>query len=168
MENLIIKKHYTDDKMVYNEITGQYELALNYVKSLFQITFKDDTTLQKRIPKNSRKIYNFIFYRSYSSNSRVINFLLNETENGRKFLFDVLSEQMEADLQTGYNDLSNQPAVNVANGQAIDRNVLANNQISVDTEQVIENSASYFGGINLLYRSIFPAGLFLLVMQNSK
>ena len=126
--------------------------------------YADDNVLDKRIKKNSRKIYNYIKYHSYSGNSYFVDVLLNKTEEGRRFLKDILLEQMEADNETGFNDLSSQPAVNVANGNIIDRDELRRNQISVDTEQIIERNTDYFG-FNICLMSRFPPALQLYLTR---
>lgn len=158
---------YSDDVLAYNKDTGKYELTLTYVKEKLGNSFVDDGILQKRIQKNSRKIYNVIFARIYNANGKVVSFMLERTEEGRQYLHDLLLEQMEADLESGFNDLSSTPAVNVSNGQVLDRNQLYANQISVDTEQILERSEQYFG-FNLLYRSLFPSYLYLFVAQYNK
>lgn len=144
---------YDDEKMTFHG--GRYQLTLQVVKDEFENTFQDDQILKKRIRKNSKKVYDFIFYRGYSGNKDIIEKLINHTDEGRKFIFEVLVSQMEADLESGYNDLSMTSPVNVSNGQVIDREILANNQVSIDTEQLIENSATYFG-VSIVYRSPFP------------
>lgn len=144
---------YSDDKLVFNQ--DKYELAFEYVKSMFDINFRNDDELKRRIAKNSRKIYNFIYYRIHSANRLIAETLLNNTEQGRKFLLDVLTEQFEADNESGYNDLSSVAPINVANGQVIDRNLLYQNQISVDAEQIIDRNVEYFG-INIMYQAPLP------------
>lgn len=164
--NVIMKLNvvspYNDSKLVFNKETNRYELSMEFVKNEFEITFRDDGVLEKRIKKNSRKIYNFIKYRSYTYNEPVIDFCLNQTEEGRKFLFDVLLEEMEADLESGYNDLSSQPAINFANGSDKNRHELAKNQVSVDAEQVIERNGAYFG-FNLLIQTRFPPSVYVYI-----
>ena len=155
------RKPYDDPKMYFDEEEGRYVLTIECAKDLFPNNFRDDGVLLKRLKKNSRKIYNFIHYRGASVNREVVDFLLNRTEEGRKFLYAVLTEQMEADVETGYNDLSSSPAVNVSNGQVIDRELLAQNQISVDAEQIINDSASYFG-VSIVLRTQFPWAYFAL------
>ena len=81
--------------------------------------------------------------------------VLQNTEEGREFLFDILTTQLEADLETGYNDLSSSPAINLANGQVMDRNELYRNQICVDAEQIFDDSDRYFG-FRIGYQCVFP------------
>ena len=159
--NITKIKPYSDETLTYNETTSQYELTMEYVKDNFEVTFKNDEVLKKRIKKNSRNIYRFIINRGHTANSEVIKFLLNKTEEGRRFLIEVLSTQMEADLASGYNDMGDTPAVNLNNGQVIDRAELIRNQVSVNTEELINNSASYFG-ISIIYQAPYPYGLFLI------
>ena len=153
--NINVIQPYTDDRLEWNEDTKRYELTIAYFKAHFPNNFNDDQTLLNRIRKNSRKIYNFIKYRGYSMNWKVAEFLINRTQQGREFILEVLTEQMEADNESGYNDLSSTPALNASNGQFIDRELLYANQISVDAEQLIENSASYFG-VSIVSRSLYP------------
>jgi hypothetical protein len=72
---------------------------------------------------------------------------------------------MEADNETGYNDLSNAPAVNVANGQVLDRNQLIANQLCVDAEQIVDSSATYFG-VPICFATCYPWNYFMWVRGN--
>ena len=158
MKNLNFIKPYSNDQLSWNSTTEKYELTLQCVKSEFKINFSNDEETTRRIKKNTRKIYNYIKYHSSTVNSGYIDILLNKTEEGRRFLLDVLLEQFEADNETGYNDLSSQPAINIANGQVINREELERNQISVDTEQIIERNADYFG-FNICMMMPYPLGV---------
>lgn len=129
-----------------------YILTPEFVKDQLDVHYKDDETLLKRIKANSRKIYNYIYSHAYSSNRPVIERLLNKTPEGYKYLKDALLTQMEADLETGINDLTKQPAINMSNFNTLDRNLLFINQITPDTEQILDNSKAYFNGINILYQ----------------
>lgn len=164
MNLTILTEPYDDENLKFNNDTGLYELTLAYVKSQFDDNFVNDGVLQKRISKNSRKIYNFINNHSHSGNLGVVRFCLNRTEEGRKFLLEILSEQMEADLESGFNDISNQPAINFASGQVIPREQLVLNQVSVDTEQLIYANGRYFG-FNLISMALLPTTVFLAVQK---
>lgn len=139
-----------DENMEFDTSTAHYLLTLQFVKSEFDINFKDDETTMKRIKKNSRKIYNVLFARAYSANAKLLWYVLNNTKEGRAWLFDMLKEQFEADNESAYNDLSSQPAINMSSGSVIAREELARNQISFDTEQIMERSATYLG-FNVMY-----------------
>ena len=165
MENKIIfKNHYNDDSLTFNEGTQRYELTIQYVKENFDPHFRDDETLLKRISKTSRKVYEFIYSRGNSHNKEVITFLLNETENGRKFLIEVLSAQMESDILTGANDIGLTPAINFQTGRVIDRNEIKKNLLCVDAEEIIQASAGVFG-ISIIYMGVFPYGYFLMAKE---
>lgn len=155
MKTLTVIKPYSDNTLNYNETTEQYELTSSYCKDAYDHTFKNDEILQRRIEKNSDKIYDFIFSRVCTANNRVVRKIINETREGREFVRKLLSYQMEADTQTAYNDLTQQPAVNVANGQVIPREELLRNQVTVDVEQLLNNNARYLG-INIWYSAPFP------------
>lgn len=155
MKNLIFIEPTTDNVLKWNEDTQRYELTLQFVKSELDVNFANDGVTEKRIKKNSRKIYNFIKYRTHSANTPYIDILLNRTEEGRRFLKDVLLEQLEADNETAFNDLSSQPAIDIASGREISRDSLQENQISVDTEQIIDRSAEYFG-FNIVLQCPYP------------
>ena len=153
--NITVIEPYDDDKLVWNTETDHYELSFEYIRSNYEVNFRDDKELKRRLTKNSRKIYNFIYARTHTANKAVATLLLNKTEQGRKFLFDVLIEEFEADNATGYNDLSQNPAINLSNGSVIDRNLLIQNQICVDAEQIIDRNREYFG-INIMFQGQLP------------
>lgn len=164
MENLHFIQPYSDNVLKWNSQNNRYELTIEFVKNELEVHFRDDGVLTSRIKKNTRKIYNYIKYHSYSGNSHFIDVLLNKTEEGRKFLTDVLLEQLDADNETGFNDLSSQPAINVSSGQVLDRDELRRNQISVDTEQIIDRNADYFG-FNICIMTSFPPALQLYLTR---
>jgi len=155
MKQLHKIKPYSNKDLKWNEKTKQYELTLAYCKDLFDDNYADDGVLQKRIEKNSRLIYRWIRYRVYSRNRQIVANVINYTQEGRDFIKEMLTVQMEADSETGYNDLSKTPAVNVSNGQIIDRNQLWLNQVCVDAEQVFDSSDDYFG-FRIGYQASFP------------
>lgn len=152
-------KPYTDDKLTWDESSQQYYLTIEYCKNQFDNTFRDDEVLKRRIKKNSRKIYNWIKYHINSYNKPVVESVLNKTQEGRNFILEMLTIQMEADVETGFNDLSSTPAINVNNGQVLDRNELWRNQICVDAEQLFNTSDQYFG-FRLGYQCPYPYSFF--------
>ena len=164
MENLNFIQPYTDKFLTWNSKTNRYELTMSYVKEELEINFRDDGVLEKRLKRNSKIIYNYLKNNTYVGNIADMETLLNKTEQGRDFLKEVLLEQFEADNESGYNDLTKQPAINLATGQVIDRNELIRNQISVAAEQVIDNNAQYFG-FNICVMFRYPPYLQLLLAR---
>lgn len=146
---------YSDEKMLYNEKLQQYELQLSWVKNLFDNPFTDDAVLENRIKKNTRKILNYIFSHSYSANRKTIIALILKTEEYRDWFYDALISQMESDLASGFNDND----LYVAKSQS-ERETQYLNQVSISTENILENSKGY-GGINILSMSLFPATIYL-------
>ena len=157
-------KPYDDDKLVFDKMTNQYRLTVEFCNAEFEDSFQDDETLKKRIRKNSRVVYKFIKTRVNQRNLNVVFHILHRTEEGRKFIFDLLSTQMESDVDSGYNDLTDNPAVNLAKSDILPREELLRNMVSVATEVVFDTSASYFG-INLGYQAQFP-GYIMLMARN--
>lgn len=146
---------YSDEKMLYNETTEQYELQLAWVKAIFGNTFTDDGVLENRIKKNTRKILNYIYSHSYSGNRKIINALILKTEEYRTWFYDCLISQIEADLSSGYND--NDLYVSKSESE---RNLQFLNQVSALTENILDSSKGY-GGINILSASVFPPFVYL-------
>ena len=165
MKELIIKQHYDDEVLEWNSNTNRYQLTLEYFKTLFDaMPYKNDSMAQKRIKQNSLRVYSYIVAHSNTANRPVIDFLLNKTENGRKFLIEALTAQIEADANYGYNDLAVRPIINTVNGQEGDRNIYRQNTISLECEQIIDDSANYFG-FNICYMAPFNWELFKLARQ---
>lgn len=162
MKKLNAQAPYDDDKLVWNKETNQYELAFEFCKSEYDQNYIDDETLKKRIKKNSRVVYRFIANRVNSFNRILALTMINKSKEGRDFIFNLLRTQMESDVDSGYNDLTNNPAVNLANGQILPREELLRNAVSVATEQEWDNNQLYFG-INLGYQAQFPSYYFLFV-----
>lgn len=147
MKDLILKpvNPYSDNSLFYNTSTGKYELTLGYVNEQFTNTFRDEGTLQKRIRKNTRVVYSYLLSHCYTNNVAIVEKLLNYTMQGRAFLLDILTCQMEADLASGYNDLGITPAINVANMSKLERQDIKSNLLCVNAEQVMDRCQEYFG-----------------------
>ena len=64
---------YSDDSLTYNENTKQYSLTREYCKAVFDTTFRNDQILDRRIEKNSDKIYDFIFSRVNTRAVKIAN-----------------------------------------------------------------------------------------------
>ena len=160
----VISKPYNDDNLVFNDKTGRYELTLQYLKDHFDSSYKNDGEAQRRIKLNSQVVYYYINLHTASTNRQVVNFLLNKTEQGRAFLLEILSAQIYADLQTGYNDLMYNPAVSFT-GQDKDRNEIRRNALCVAAEDVFNSSDAYFG-FPIGYQGILPAIFYVWANQN--
>lgn len=165
MKTLEIIKPYDDNTLEFNQETGRYQLTLKYVKTLRDaLPYKTDRIAQQRIKQNSLRVYNYIVLHSNAVNRQAVILLLNRTEEGRKYLIEVLTSQMEADLEYAYNDLMVRPLINATNGQSGDRDQYRQNAISLETEMLIEDSVGYFG-INLTYMGMFPPYLLNLARE---
>lgn len=162
MKTLHAIKPTTDSKLKWNEESERYELTLEYCKSEFEDNFRDDEELKRRIKRNTKVVYGFIRYRVASYNREIVKRVLNNTKEGRDFIFEMLTTQMDADVETAYNDLAKQPAINMANGQIIDRNQIWANQVSVETEQIFDDSDAYFG-FRIGYQAPLPRNLLVFI-----
>ena len=149
MKELTIINPYPDQTLEYNENTKQYQLKLSFCKEEYESNFNDDATLEKRIKRN------YLKNKTPNVNQPVVEFLLTRTEEGRNFIKDILVEQMYADVEYAYNDLGATPAINVTNGQIIDREEIKRNKLSVDAEEIANQSIAYFG-FNIFYQGQFP------------
>lgn len=158
---------YSDEELEFNEKTGRYQLTLAYTKALFDVCpIKSDSVVERRIKDTSRLVYNYIYNHSHTANRNIVEYLLNHTENGRDFLKEVFSIQVESDFTTGINTLGKLPGVNVSTGQVLDREIIRQNQICVEAENEIRLSQNYFAGINLLYIAPYPARIYQFVRDN--
>lgn len=138
------------------EWTGtQYVLTKAFIKQNFDIAYKDDQVLDRRRMKNSRVVYSVITSRLNQANTQMALWLLNNTDCGRTFLRDILSEQMDADLSSGYNDLGMTSAINVANGSVIKREEIERNLLCVNAEMMLQGTTSYFP-FNLFVQYEYP------------
>lgn len=157
------KNPKNDEILEWNESTGRYQLTIEHVKSLVdEITYKSDSMLQRRIKDTSVRIYTYIINHSNTANRSVINAFLNHTEEGRKFLAEILESQMRSDMQYGTNDIVRRPVLNSQTNSILDREEIRRNSISVETEEMIDNSVVYFG-INICYAQPYPWYLFNMV-----
>ena len=164
-ELIILEKPQDNEFLEWNKDTDRYQLKLSYVKELRDILpYKSDRVAQTRIKQTSLRVYNYIYNHSNSANRQVLTFLLNKTENGRKFLKEVLTSQIEADMDYGYNDLMVRPAINATTNSVLNRDEVRLNAISLETEEIINDSVGYFG-FNLCVLIPFPWSLFDLARK---
>lgn len=148
---------YSDNLLTYDENSGNYILTIEICKSeLPTENINDDGILLKRIKKNSRIVYNYIYTHCAQANINVVERLLNYTQNGRKFLFDVLMAQMEADLESAYNDLGIQSPVNVVNGSTLDTKKIFDEQLCLMAKNIVNTQSKKYFGFNIMYKSVFP------------
>jgi len=159
MKKLTKTSPYSDQQLVYNSTFDEYELKFDFVNADFSHNYRDTEILKQRIKHNSRVVYNYIYTHCHSSNIPFVQTLINKTEEGRKFILSVLITQMRADIESGYNDLGNTPAINVANGQILPREEIKRNLISVETEEKIMNSNQLYFGFNIMVSFAFPISL---------
>lgn len=169
MEEKIVKLEspIDDHALEFNKDTGRYQLTLEEAKTLFDVfPIKSDAVAKRRIKECSRLVYNYILGRCYTGNRTLVNYLLNNTENGRRFLKEVLSLQVEADFTTGINSLGKMPAINMSTGHVIDRNMIKENQLCVAAADEIAQSQNYFCGINLMLQCPYPYSVYNFVGMN--
>ena len=166
MNKITIIKPYDDESLKYDQSLNRYLLTFEYCKNNFDANFRDDGVLERRIKKNTRNVYNFIYSRVATVNKPVVEFLLTRTKEGRKFILDILSAQMEADVESGYNDLTDFSPINLSKGSVLPREEFKRNQVTVQVEQIFDNSDNYFG-VRIGYLGMFPWWLFQLVRANS-
>lgn len=161
----LLSQPYSDDNLEWNPNSGRYELTLQFLKDQFGESYKNDEVAKRRLKLNSQVVYYYINAHVASWNREVVNFLLHKTEEGRKFLLEILSAQIYADLQTAYNDTMFISPINF-NGQDKDRNEIRRNALCLAAEDVFQNSDTFFG-IRIGYQGQFPPFFYLFVRQNS-
>lgn len=150
MESLTIKKSYNDDVLFFDKVNQKYELTLAYTINLVGNVFKDTGEMQRRIKLNSMVVYNYIYNHGNTNNKKYTRYILNNTEQGRLFIKNCLESQMIADAKNGYNDLGSENIVDIASGDAMNRERIRENLVSVNTEELIVNSKADLCGYNVL------------------
>lgn len=155
MRKLHVIKPYSDDSLKYDESLGRYLLTREYCKSAFDFTLKNDLVLDREIERNTDNVYDYIFSRVNTLNQQLVNFLLTKTEEGRGFMLKLLSYQMEANMESGFNSTGKIPLVNASNGQILPREEVMRNQVSVEVERLLNNSNLYLG-VNIFYQGTYP------------
>lgn len=155
-------EHFTDRNLAWDEDNGFYVLTKEYVRRNYDVTYRDDGILDRRLLKNSRIVYQEIKKRLASANMKFGLWLINETAEGRKFVFDILCAQMEADLTSAYNDIGNSSPVNMANGHVMKREELMRNVLCVNAETIIDAPSAYFP-FNIFMSWEYPANVRALI-----
>lgn len=147
---LKILEPFNDDLLEYDKPNEVYVLTLSIAHTLIGNVFKDDNELQRRLKLNSIIVYNYIYNHGNTNNKKYTRFILNNTEQGRKFIYRCLESQIIADAKSGYNDLGSENLVDMNSGNVIDRNKIRENLVSVNTEEIIINSKADLSGYNVI------------------
>ncbi len=147
---LKILEPFNDDLLEYDKANEVYVLTLSIAYTLIGNVFKDDKELQRRLKLNSIIVYNYIYNHGNTNNKKYTRFILNNTEQGRKFIYRCLESQIIADAKSGYNDLGSENLVDMQSGNVIDRNKIRENLVSVNTEEIIINSKADLSGYNVI------------------
>ena len=155
MRNLTTITPYSDTSLKYDENTERYYLTIEYCKEAYEFTLKSDKVLEREIERNTDNVYDYIFSRVNTRNQKVVEFLLNRTEEGRKLILKALDYQMEANMESGINSTGKVPLVNPSNGQILPREEVMRNQVTVEVERLLNNANLYLG-VNIFYQGIFP------------
>ncbi len=150
MNTLKIIEPFEDDALKFDKVNDRYELTLSYVITIIGNVFKDTNELQRRIKLNSMIVYNYIYNHGNTNNKKYTRFILNHTKQGRHFILQCLESQMIADAKSGYNDLGSENLIDIASGNAIDREKIRENLVSVNTEEIIVNSKADLCGYNVI------------------
>jgi len=161
MKYTVLQEPYKDNDIEFDKTVGLYVLTKNYAKANFEITYRDDSVLGRRLKKISRAIHYYILWKTIPENKQVVDFFLHKTKEGVMFLKEVMTSALEADLESGYYSLSQQAPIE----QGIDREMQRINRVDVQTEDIICNSESYLG-FNLFVQFPFPFAFFNFVQNN--
>lgn len=152
--------------MTFDSDVERYVLTLSHVKQELEIPFRDDGVTERRLKKNSRIVYQYIYSHSFSANSKIIKYLINNTASGKRFIYDLLFTQFEADCESGYNDIGIQPYIDAKSKQAIEHDKIEENMLSAQTLQIIESCSTYFNGLNIMCKCAYPRSVYLRFMEN--
>ena len=142
---------FNDELLTFDRVNNRYELTMSMAKTIINGNpFKDDAVLKQRLKKNSLVVYNYIYSRGNSYNNKYTQFILNNTKQGRAFIYQCLESQIMADALSGYNDLGDQNLIDLNRNQTINREKVVVSQVSVNTQMLIENSQADLCGYNVL------------------
>ena len=150
MSTLKIIEPFEDDALKFDKVNDRYELTISYTTNLVKNPYTDTEEMQRRIKLNSMIVYNYIYNHGNTNNKKYTRFILNHTEQGRKFILQCLESQIIADSKSGLNDLGSENLVDMNNGSIIDRDKIRENLVSVNTEELIVNSKADLCGYNVI------------------
>lgn len=149
MKNLLCAP-YSDEILTWDSTTKRYTLTLEQATKLVgYLPYADDGVAEIELKKMSVIIYRWIYAHINKTNRAFVETILNCSEGGRLLLQEAFESQLEADIESGQTDNARQNAINWNSGSVVDRNVIKENQIGIETEEVLDNP-EYFVGYNLL------------------
>lgn len=146
---LINTKPFNDDYMVYNTLLHRYVLTENVITQLGgdDVYALDQAKRNRILLDISNSVYNFIYSRTNSHNRDFIELILATSLEARELIKQALISQLNADIESGINDIKKIAPINPQTYQTIKREELANNMVCVECENIIQS----FSLINLLY-----------------
>lgn len=143
------QKPYDDEYLVYNKLLHRYILTERVLTELGgDDIYAFDTAKRQRVLKDiSNSVYNFIYLRGNSKNRDYIEYILATSKEARELIKQALISQLNADLDSGINDIKKVSPINPQTYQTINRDELARNMVCVECEAILQS----FTLINLLY-----------------
>ena len=91
---------YSDDYLVYNELTGRYVLTAKNIEENYGITLGNNVGVQGILNMVSISIYNFIHKHNFNNEKQ--DAMIAFTEKGRKIINDAMCMQFLYIKQAGY------------------------------------------------------------------
>jgi len=136
--------------MIYDKVYHRWNLELDDTKELGNIVESYGTLAkaERELKAQARTVYLWIYHRIPFGNRDLIEYMLATDSRFQPIIKEALVSQLEYDLKSGGNDVNKQVAIDFKSKGAIPRSIQVQNQVSIETQQILENGSSDF---NLLY-----------------
>lgn len=144
--------------MIYDKITHRWNLEISDTTDFGNIVenYGSIAKAERELKAQSRTVYLWIFNRIPFGNRDLIEYMLATDTRFNLPLKEALLAQLEYDLKSGGNDVNKQVAIDFKSKGAIPRSMQVQNQVSIETQQILENASSDF---NLLWAGDYSVRL---------
>lgn len=136
--------------MIYDKTTHRWSLEISDTSGFGNIIENYGTLAraERELKAQSLTVYLWIYHRIPFANKDLIEYMLAKDERFTQPLKEALLSQLDYDLKSGGNDVNKQVAIDFKSKGAIPRSMQIQNQVSIETQQILENASTDF---NLLY-----------------
>lgn len=144
--------------MTYDKTTHRWYLTVEETKELGDIAteYGSNEIAERELKSQARAVYLWIYNRVPFGNKDVLELTLAKDEKYKPMLKEALLAQLEYDLKSGGNEVTKQTGINFQSGSVIPRSLQKERQVSIETQQIIENASST---VNILYAGDFGVRL---------
>lgn len=133
--------------MQYDNTSHRWHLTIEDTREIIEnieSVYGSREKAERELKAQSRSVYYWIFNRIPTQNKDIVEYTLAKDSRIQKDLKEVLIAQLEYDLKTGGSAIDKQSGIDFKNNSQMPRSRIAESQISIQAEQILENAGVDF------------------------